>query len=194
MTGEADVLVVDDDRGVAWTYRQYLESDYAVHTAHDGEEALAALDEEDVDVVLLDRMMPGMSGREVLAEIRDREYDCRVAMVTAVDPDFEILSMGFDDYVTKPSSKSELRETVADLLSLSEYTDRTREYHSLVAKRVALEEQKSESELAASDEYARLEREIASIRSELNGFDVADDANFLATLRALDGGDENRAE
>jgi DNA-binding response OmpR family regulator len=194
MTGDAEVLVVDDDEGVVWTYQQYLDADYVVHTASGGEEALATLESENVDVVLLDRMMPGMSGREVLEEIRDREYDCRVAMVTAVDPDFDIVEMGFDDYVTKPSSKSELCETVADLLSLSDYTDQMLEYHSLVSKRVALEERKSESELEASDEYARLEEEIESVRSELSGFDVEDDSNFLATIRSLDRGDETHDE
>lgn len=194
MTGEAEVLVVDDDEGVVWTYRHYLEPDYEVHAASSGGQALAVLEDEDVDVVLLDRMMPGMSGSEVLEEIRDRGFDCRVAMVTAVDPDFDIVSMGFDDYVTKPSSQSELRGTVADLVSLSSYADRMQEFHSLVSKRAALEAQKSESELAASDEYARLEREIESVQSELSGFDVEDDANFLATIRSLDRSDETHAE
>jgi len=194
MSDSAEVLVVDDDDGVALTYRQYLEPDYDIYTAYDGEAALDVLEDEDIDVVLLDRMMPGLSGREVLEEIRDREFGCRVAMVTAVDPDFDIVSMGFDDYVTKPSSQSEIRETVADLLSLSSYTDRTREYHSLVSKRAALKEQKSETELADSDEYDRLQREIESVRSELNGFDVANDANFVATIRDLDRGDDTRVE
>jgi len=62
--------------------------------------------DETVDVVLLDRMMPGMSGQEVLAAIRERGLDCRVAMVTAVDADFDVIEMGFDEYLGKPRTET----------------------------------------------------------------------------------------
>jgi DNA-binding response OmpR family regulator len=181
------VLIVDDDREVVRTYRRYLEDAYTTREAYDGEEALEALD-DDVDVVLLDRLMPGPSGGEVLDRIREREYDVRVAMVTAVDPDFDIVDMGFDDYITKPTTRTELRRTVADLISLDRHATDVREYHSLLVKAAALRDGKSSYELDENPAYVDLESRIstleASIESETEY--LTDDSRFVATLRAID--------
>jgi len=98
------VLVVEDEPDLADLYAAWLGDEYRVRTAYGGQEALDELDEADdeVDAILLDRRMPGLSGDEVLAAVRERGIDCRVAMVTAVEPDFDILKMGFDDYLVKP--------------------------------------------------------------------------------------------
>ncbi|MFB6198048.1 MAG: response regulator transcription factor, partial [Halobacteriaceae archaeon] len=77
----------------------------------DGQSALAQLDES-IDIALLDRRMPNLTGDEVLAQVRDRDLDVQVAMVTAVDPDFDVIKMGFDDYVVKPVTKSDLFDLV----------------------------------------------------------------------------------
>ena len=98
---QATVLVVDDNRAVADTYAAFLDGEYAVRTAYGGEAALEALDAS-VDVMLLDRRMPDRSGDEVLAETNSRALDPRVVMLTAVDPDFDIVDMPFDAYVVKP--------------------------------------------------------------------------------------------
>lgn len=108
------VLLVDDAEDVVEMYALDLGDEYAVRRAYGGEEALAKVDES-VDVVLLDRRMPNRSGDEVLEEIRERELGVRVAMVTAVDPDFDITAMDFDAYVTKPVSGETIRETVEKL-------------------------------------------------------------------------------
>ncbi|MFD1634488.1 response regulator transcription factor [Haloplanus ruber] len=189
------VLIVDDDRDVVRTYRRYLETSYDVREAYDGESALSQLDES-VDVVLLDRRMPGVSGGEVLDRIRDRDLGVRVAMVTAVDPDFDILGMGFDDYITKPTSHDELRATIDDLLSLSQHAEDVRKYHSLLAKRAALRDGKSAHELDRNEAFADLEERIESLRStlEAEAADYTDDARFVATLRAIDDSGEGAAD
>lgn len=140
------VLVVDDEPDVADAYAAQLSAGYHVKTAYSGEEALEKLG-SDVDVVLLDRRMPGVSGDDVLEEIREMGIECRVAMVTAVDPDFDILDMGFDDYVVKPVSRDDLYETVDRLLTYSSYDDTFQQYFSLVSKRAALQTSKSQSAL-----------------------------------------------
>ncbi|WP_251330139.1 response regulator transcription factor [Haloplanus pelagicus] len=186
-TEGSTVLIVDDDKDVVRTYRRYLEETYDIREAYDGEGALEQLDES-VDVVLLDRLMPGVSGGEVLDRIRDRDPGVRVAMVTAVDPDFDILDMGFDDYLTKPTSYDELRSTVDDLVGLSRHAENVREYHSLLAKREALRDGKTTYELDRNEAFADLETRIASLEntleSEAEGY--TDDARFVATLRAID--------
>jgi two-component system response regulator AdeR len=147
------VLIVDDEPNVVEAYALWLEDEYEeIRTATGGEEALAAID-EDVDVVLLDRRMPVLSGDDVLAELDGRGLDPRVAMVTAVDPDFDIVEMGFDAYLTKPVSRADLVETVEQLLALDEYEAGVREQFALVEKRAVLETEMTEDELAESEEY-----------------------------------------
>ena len=184
------VLIVDDDREVVRTYRRYLDETYTIREAYDGEEALDELD-DDVDVVLLDRLMPGASGGEVLDRIRDRGYDVRVAMVTAVDPDFDIVDMGFDDYVTKPTTRDELRRTVDGLLELDQHAVDVREYHSLLVKAAALREGKSTYELDENRAYTDLESRISDLEASLDAEaeQLIDDSRFVATLRAIDTAD-----
>ena len=183
------VLVVEDEPDVAETYELWLANEYEIRRAESGPAALESIDDE-VDVVLLDRMMPEMSGTEVLTEIRDRGYDCRVAVVSAVEPDFDVIEMGFDDYVTKPPTRDGLRETVADLIERGARGERVQEYRSLLAKQSALQAEKREPELEASEEYAELEARIETLRDELRDDRerLLDDAEFVGALREFDEG------
>ena len=150
------VLVVDDEPSVAQTYSLWLEGEYDVRTANDGEEALDAVSET-TDVVLLDRRMPNVSGDEALSRMREAGYDCRVAMVTAVDPDFDIVDMPFDSYLSKPVTREDVTDTIDELLALAEYDRTVVERFAVERKRAALESRKHETELAESEEYTRLE-------------------------------------
>ncbi|MFC7077567.1 response regulator transcription factor [Haloarcula halophila] len=186
------VLIVEDEPDVAETYKLWLQEEYEVRMAQNGDEGLEMLNES-VDVVLLDRMMPGLSGDEVLEQIREGDLSCRVAMVTAVEPDFDILEMGFDAYLSKPIRSAQLHETVENLLERSEYDSLLQEYYSLVEKQATLEATKSSAELAESDDYVELTDEIAAMKEDLSGAlgGIEDDDDFIATLRGLDQGDEN---
>jgi len=185
------VLIVEDEPDVAETYKLWLQQDYEVRMAQNGDEGLSMLDET-VDVVLLDRMMPGLSGDEVLDRIRERELECRVAMVTAVEPDFDILEMGFDAYLSKPIRSQQLHETVENLLERSEYDSLLQNYYSLVEKQATLEATKSSAELAESEEYAELTAEIEDLQSNLSDTlgGIEDDDDFIATLRGLSDDEE----
>ncbi|QWC20028.1 HalX domain-containing protein [Halorubrum sp. 2020YC2] len=162
------VLVVEDEPDLADLYAAWLGDEYRVRTAYGGHEALDQLDEadNDVDAILLDRRMPGLSGDEVLTAVRERGIDCRVAMVTAVEPDFDILEMGFDDYLVKPVTSDTLRETVEGLLRRGEYDSEVQELFSLTSKKAMLESEKSASDLADNEEYQRLTERIADLREQ----------------------------
>ncbi|GAA0555344.1 HalX domain-containing protein [Halorubrum ejinorense] len=162
------VLVVEDEPDLADLYAAWLGDEYRVRTAYGGHEALDQLDEVDdeVDAILLDRRMPGLSGDEVLTAVRDRGIDCRVAMVTAVEPDFDILEMGFDDYLVKPVTSDTLRETVEGLLRRSEYDSEVQDLFSLTSKKAMLESEKSATDLADNEEYQRLTDRIETLREQ----------------------------
>jgi DNA-binding response OmpR family regulator len=176
--GSVTVLVVDDESAVADAYAETVGKQYEVEVAYSGAEALDKLS-ADIDVVLLDRRMPDISGDEVLEEIRDRGIEARVAMVTAVDPDLDIIEMPFDDYVVKPVSPDELFETIERLYRCVDYEDQLREYYSLTAKYAALRSSKPADELEASDEFVTLESNMTEKRDQLDVLTASlDDQDF----------------
>ena len=185
-----DVLVVDDESRLADLFAAWIADEYSVETAYDGESALEAMDES-VEVVLLDRRMPGLSGDEVLERIRETGYDCRVVMVTAVDPDFDIIEMGFDDYLVKPVSKEDLLEIIDKVLTRSEYEAEVQEYYALTSKKALLESEKPEQELADNQEYLDLCDRVDELRNRLDetmtGMTSHDD--FVGAFQDLPGGE-----
>jgi DNA-binding response OmpR family regulator len=154
-TETANILVVDDERDIADLYSLWLGEEYETSVAYDGSEALECADES-IDVVFLDRQMPGLSGDEVLDRVDERGLDCRIVMVTAVDPDFDIVDMPFDDYLTKPVTRADLVETVDDMLNRETYDDRLQEYFSAVSKKATLETEKNPAELDESEAYTEI--------------------------------------
>ncbi|ERJ05744.1 HoxA-like transcriptional regulator protein [Halorhabdus tiamatea SARL4B] len=180
------VLVVDDEPDVADAYAAQLEGEYSVLTAYSGQEALETLDDT-VDVVLLDRRMPGLSGDDVLERIRDRGLDCRVAMVTAVDPDFDIIEMPFDAYITKPVSREELFETIERLLTFQSYEKQFQELYRVSSKVATLRSNKSETELAHNDAYGRLLDRRDELRERLDEtIGSFDDDDFATAFKDFD--------
>jgi len=163
----ATVLVVDDEERVVEAFELWLAEDYRVETATGGEAALAAIDES-VDAVLLDRQMPGLSGDELLERFRETGYDCPVAMVTGKDPDFDIVDMPFDEYVSKPVDGDDVRAAVDRLLRIDGYDRRLNELYAVAQKRATLEAEKSGDELADSEEYARLRERQAELRTAVD--------------------------
>jgi len=180
------VLVVEDEPDLADLYATWLKDEYRVRVAYGGREALDELDDE-VDVALLDRRMPDLSGDEALEAIRARGVDCRVAMVTAVEPDFDILEMGFDDYLVKPVSRDALKETVENLLRRNSYDEGIQELFSLASKKALLESEKDAVSLEKNAEYQELSERVAELRAELDEtltqFD--DEKDFTAVYRDI---------
>lgn len=95
-------------------YAVQVAEEYDVEIAYDGEEALEVVDDS-FDVVFLDRDMPGLSGGSVLDAIRNRGYDCGVVMLTGIEPDEDIVDMGYDEYILKPVVKEDLTGAVERL-------------------------------------------------------------------------------
>jgi two-component system phosphate regulon response regulator PhoB len=114
MEKSAHILVVDDEPDISALVAYHLAKEsYRVRTAASGPEALQAIEAEAPDLVLLDLMLPGLSGLEVLREIRRRDgwSDIPVILLTAKREEadrLEGLRLGADDYVSKPFSPQEV--------------------------------------------------------------------------------------
>ncbi|TYQ14937.1 UNVERIFIED_CONTAM: DNA-binding response OmpR family regulator [Acetivibrio alkalicellulosi] len=105
------ILVVEDDESIAELVRDYLEiNGFNVKVCRDGVEGLKSVNEEKYDLIILDVMLPGMDGFEILRRIRD-EREIPMLIVSAKKEEFDKirgLRLGADDYITKPFSPGEL--------------------------------------------------------------------------------------
>ena len=118
------LLFAEDDRDIAKAVQILLErSGYSVDTVFNGQDAIDYIEAGDYDGVILDWMMPKLSGIEVLAQMRARGYSTPVLMLTArdsVDDRVEGLDTGADDYLPKPFAASELLARVRAMLRRKE--------------------------------------------------------------------------
>ena len=123
MSEQISILIIDDDRMV----RQILQSSlsrkgFDVHTAEDGTSGIELAQKQNVDVILLDWMMPGMNGMEVLKQLKknDKTKHITVFMLTGKGSEEDIaqaIAGGSDDYIVKPFNTSEIDKTIRNKLN-----------------------------------------------------------------------------
>ncbi|PZQ90625.1 MAG: DNA-binding response regulator [Leifsonia xyli] len=144
------ILIVEDEPSLAEPLAFLLGREgYETAIAGDGRAALAEFDRNDADLVLLDLMLPGLSGTEVCRELRSRS-SVPIIMLTAKDSEVDIvvgLELGADDYVTKPYSSRELLARI----------------RAVLRRRVEIEEDPAESVLEAGLVRMDVERHAVSV-------------------------------
>ncbi len=115
-TEGATILVVDDEGAIRYSVTKTLERvGYQVVTASSGEEALDIMMDQDFDVVLTDIRMPGISGVDLLARIKEHSVDAVVILMTgyaSLGTAVESLRLGAHDYLIKPSTSEDIRDSV----------------------------------------------------------------------------------
>lgn len=116
------ILIADDEPNIVISLEYLMQREgFDVSIARDGDEALDMIREQQPDLVLLDAMMPKLTGFEVLQQLREDGLGLKVLMLTAKGRDTDIekgRALGADDYVVKPFSTRELVERVKRLLKL----------------------------------------------------------------------------
>lgn len=158
------VLVVDDEAEVRELYADQLADEYDVSTAASGPEALDVLDDS-VDVVLLDRRMPGLHGDDTLERIRASGIDVRVAAVSGVGVGLDVVGLPIDAYLEKPVDPDDLLDEVDRLVRVARYDDRVRQYFAVMHKLAALEEA---GIARVDDEYGELVRRREALESGID--------------------------
>jgi DNA-binding response OmpR family regulator len=175
--GRPTILVVDDERDLADLYAMWAGEKYRTMTAYGGEDALEKIDES-VDVVLLDRRMPDLTGDEVLERIRETDHEVRVVMITAVDPGLDIIEMEFDKYLTKPISRPKLQRVIENM-RVQMRKDGVLQKHDQVSNKMeALEDELEPEALEQSEGYSELQETLQELGDTLtedfdeDGFDA----------------------
>lgn len=114
-----NILIVEDEKNISNIEKAYLNKEgYIVDQAFDGEEAMNLIETKEYDLIILDLMLPKVSGEEIMQYIR-AHFDTPVIMVTAKVEENDIidgLQIGADDYITKPFNPRELVQRVKTVL------------------------------------------------------------------------------
>jgi len=180
------VLVVDDQPpNIRLLEAILVPRGYDVTPASSGEEALAALDQNDVDLVLCDIVMPGMDGYQVCRAIRERPATAYlpVVMVTASGDEQKIkaLEAGADDFLTKPINQSELLARVASLARIKRYQDTIKRQSDELAAWNQELEARVDDQVSQIERMGRLRRFLSPQLAEL----IVDsgDESFLESHR-----------
>ena len=125
MAGKGSVLVVDDEFGPRESLRMILAPVYDVHTVENGQEALNFICREKVDLVTLDLRMPGLSGIDVLREIKNFQPDIDVIIVTgygSLTNAQEAIRFGAGDFISKPFNVSDIMAIVSKSFERRKYS------------------------------------------------------------------------
>jgi adenylate cyclase len=172
VTTPAKVLVVDDTPHNVKLLADLLRvKGYAVATAATGEEALAKMVTEKPDLVLLDVMMPGLSGYEVCARIRANAETALlpVVLVTSLDPQQERIKgieVGADDFLSKPINQPELFARVRSLLRVKALQDEVRRQADALREWNVKLEERVDKQVAQLDRMSQLKRFFAPAVAE----------------------------
>lgn len=131
-----NILVVDDEKEIADVIELYLQNDkYTVYKFYSGEEALECVSNVKIDLALLDVMLPGIDGFEILKKIREK-YTFPVIMLTAKTEYIDKitgLTLGADDYIPKPFNPLELVARVkAQLRRYTQYNDGAKQQDDMI--------------------------------------------------------------
>ncbi len=122
---QGTVLVVDDEIGPRESLRMILHPLYQVYTASDGAEALACLQNKEIDLVTLDMNMPGISGFEVLKEIRKKNSDVDVIVISAYMNSKgaqQAKASGAVDVINKPFNVTDIIASIGKLVEQKKYS------------------------------------------------------------------------
>lgn len=177
------LLIIDDDHPLLDSLRVVFTDTYEVYTALSAEEALIALNQSEVDVVLLDVILPGMDGVELLRKISEIQPGLPVIMISgapSIRPVIQALDLGACDYIRKPFDMDELRLVVKRALKRTGLEQRLKEMENELARRPAVEREMPLKK--AVEEY---ERTIIAEALRRNGGVQTRAAKALGTTRRI---------
>lgn len=158
-----EVLVVEDETSQRRMYARWLE-DYSVKTASNETEIYEKLSEETA-VILLDRVLNTKESDKIAEDIKDMFPGIEIIMITAVEPEADIVGLAVDDYLVKPVKKRKIRESIQQSLEKSEKTMKKRKLLSMAAKKAVLD---GKPILQDVEKYEKLTEEIRHLKSELD--------------------------
>jgi CheY-like chemotaxis protein len=176
------ILVAEDNADCRDLYSIWLGDEHTVQLVPDGTAALEALDPT-VDLLFLDRDMPGHTGTEVADSVAELPHDPYVVMVSSMVPDFDIVEMPIDRYVQKPVDQRTLESVIEQCQAQEEYRSALDDFFALTSKLASIEAEKSAERLAESEEYERLKDRVAVKRAEVDSALTPDQVDWSLAFK-----------
>lgn len=176
------ILVAEDNADCRDLYSIWLGDDHTVELVANGTAALEAVGPP-VDIVFLDRDMPGHTGTEVAHELADMPYNLYVVMVSSRDPDFDIVEMPIGRYVQKPVDQPTLESIIEQCRTQSGYCDALGDFFVLAVKLASIEAETPEEALTESDEYERLCERVTRKRADVNSALAPDQVDWSLAFK-----------
>jgi DNA-binding response OmpR family regulator len=168
MLEDTSVLVVEDDEGLAEMFATWLQKEGAsIATVQDGEQALNQWTAA-IDIVVLDRRLPSMYGKQILHKARKQGFETPVLMVTAVKPDLDMIDMSFDEYILKPVDQSELLDAIKRIHpSHGQIRQKVRLFERTSVKLSRLRQRHTDEFLQTHAEYQQLVKEYNDLANAI---------------------------
>ena len=186
------ILVAEDNADCRELYSIWLGEEHAVELVADGTAALDALGPA-VDILFLDRDMPGHTGTEVAREVAELPHDPYVVMVSSMDPEFDIAEVPIDRYVQKPVDEPTLAAVIEQCRAQEEYRTALDDFFSLTVRLASMAAETPDDELADSAEYERLKRRVAQKRAEVDSALAPDRVDWSLAFKTCPNPGEHRA-
>ena len=164
---KAKVMIVEDEESLAQLYDHKLNDDFETIVANNAAEALKKLGPE-YSYLVLDRRLPGMSGDKILEYLRDQAYDVSVIIVSAIDPDQDVIEHPYDEYLTKSVAGDELLDAINRVEKKNRLVALFQQY---IRKAQTLALLESKVDMTAKDELVEigvLQEEVAEIEAEFS--------------------------
>lgn len=196
LEGPKRVLAVDDSLSYLELLAKHLQEDgYEVVKGRSGEQALELLEVERVDCILLDMVMPGLSGQETCRRIKERDSLRAVPVIILTSLDdaaamIEGINAGADDYVTKSPSFDVLKARLRAQLRRKQFEDENRRVRDQILRREAearTARELAEARAALLDELEHKNAELQTVNHELQMFAYSVSHDLRQPLRAMDG-------
>lgn len=170
------LLICDDEEGPRQSLRIVFKSDYRVLVASSGDEALALAEKEPIDVAVLDILMQGMSGVELLRELKERDPGIEVVMLTAyetLETARQALRFGACDYLNKPFDIPMMREVVQKALAkrrASQTIGKSAQELDQLRQKIAEHSEREEIARTKGEIYASVLHDLNSPLTVISGF------------------------
>lgn len=181
---QSRILIAESEDIDVRQHTGWLAESYRVEPVATDTEVLSQLDSFQPDILLLDSAVLGIHLEDLLKIIDSKEYTLQIILIVDEVPDFDIVEAGFDTYVQRPLTRTQVQETVAQSIHRAEYNKKLNELYTLTQRRAELEVNSDTTAPETDSRHAALTNRIKKLESEIDALlNRFDESIFRAVMK-----------